>query len=828
MRRRTTQLTILFIVIYTLFFVVLALFFLAYTNNYFEGKIKRNRLQMAERTKTEINTRFDNDYEIFTEALQKYTNEELNANLSLVSDKFLYFGNLTETSITIADELYELPANSSLKTYFNEKISIYSLSLLFDDEDYEEEVLIVFRTDNRFAYTKAKSYFQTVIYDENYLITDKTGQIFLAETISSNLTNLDAYLDKSSNLVTSLNADEKGYQVIDTLDGEYLVSYLNIESAPDLFYLNLYPYQNFVKDRFIVYLVLLIGIIVSEVIFFLLSFAFSHLMTAAYRDFELSYFSFSYNVIPIIRINKSGKIIRKNNAFKKELRASRRVKTIEELIDIEMPDLLKLAPLKAWFLKEEANYSGAIVIPVKTTIFGYTLLLYPFYLSADDSLIETTIKETVEVPSLNQYKHDLDQLLTLKKAYAHSQAVAVLSISNLISFEMLRGGQFTASLINKVYQQFSDLLAKEIDVKLYLTFDNYFILLYRDSDLIDIKVDLRRIINALKKELKVFDYVVKVELKAGIYPFNYRTERASSLSIYDKAKKALTHKTIYEDVIIGVYDDQEEYTLRKLEQIRIDLEEGLKKEEFILHFQPQYHNEDANIIGFEALLRWNNPKYEKNSIEEFIEVAEESDAILRLGKLVIEKSFEALKKLSETNVTMSINISPNQLLQAGFVNYIETMIADYQIDANNLIFEITETTLIPSFSDIFEKIKLLQALGIKIHIDDFGKGNSSLLYIKELALDGLKIDKDFIADILTDKYSRAVVNMIISLAKNLEIDLVVEGVETKKQNEYLIKQGVTIIQGFLISKALPFEEAVKLLNEYNKGRPIKAKEVRKR
>ncbi|MDD4090474.1 MAG: hypothetical protein PHY22_02045, partial [Acholeplasmataceae bacterium] len=108
MRRRTTQLTILFIVIYTLFFVVLALFFLAYTNNYFEGKIKRNRLQMAERTKTEINTRFDNDYEIFTEALQKYTNEELNANLSLVSDKFLYFGNLTETSITIADELYEL------------------------------------------------------------------------------------------------------------------------------------------------------------------------------------------------------------------------------------------------------------------------------------------------------------------------------------------------------------------------------------------------------------------------------------------------------------------------------------------------------------------------------------------------------------------------------------------------------------------------------------------------------------------------------------------------------------------------------------------------
>jgi EAL domain-containing protein (putative c-di-GMP-specific phosphodiesterase class I) len=120
-----------------------------------------------------------------------------------------------------------------------------------------------------------------------------------------------------------------------------------------------------------------------------------------------------------------------------------------------------------------------------------------------------------------------------------------------------------------------------------------------------------------------------------------------------------------------------------------------------------------------------------------------------------------------------------------------------------------------NFSYVIEKLNLLRDKGFSIHLDDFGTGYSSMLYLKELPINTIKIDKEFIRHLATDKHSRAIVNKIVSLAKSLDLDIIAEGVEKDDQNQILIKMGCDIIQGYLISKGVSFEESIELINEYN-------------
>lgn len=140
-----------------------------------------------------------------------------------------------------------------------------------------------------------------------------------------------------------------------------------------------------------------------------------------------------------------------------------------------------------------------------------------------------------------------------------------------------------------------------------------------------------------------------------------------------------------------------------------------------------------------------------------------------------------------------------------------------------LKIEVTENVIISSFGGIIPKLIQLRDLGIHIQIDDFGTGQSSLLYLKELPIDGLKIDREFVKNLQRDRYSRAIVSMILALARNLDLDVVAEGVEDSAQFDYLTKRGVRFIQGYYISKPLRLSEAIQVLTEKNM---IKNKEVK--
>ncbi|MDR0832174.1 MAG: EAL domain-containing protein, partial [Bacillales bacterium] len=158
------------------------------------------------------------------------------------------------------------------------------------------------------------------------------------------------------------------------------------------------------------------------------------------------------------------------------------------------------------------------------------------------------------------------------------------------------------------------------------------------------------------------------------------------------------------------------------------------------------------------------------------------------------------------------NVSPAQLLQAGFLASFIKLYDEYDITPDAIAIEITETFLMSNFTETVARLKYLREKGVPIYLDDFGTGYSSLLYLNELPIDYIKIDREFVKDLSTSKSSRTIVSKLISLANELNIKVIAEGVETDFQAQFLLKNGCSLIQGWLVSKAVVRNEVLKLFD----------------
>nr|WP_243277941.1 ABC transporter substrate binding protein [Clostridium yunnanense] len=248
---------------------------------------------------------------------------------------------------------------------------------------------------------------------------------------------------------------------------------------------------------------------------------------------------------------------------------------------------------------------------------------------------------------------------------------------------------------------------------------------------------------------------------------------------------------------------------------------ALNKDEFVLHFQPKLSLKDSRIEGFEALIRWNSETLGFVSPFRFITLAEKTGIIIQIGKWVLEKSCEFITRihnLGYRDINISLNVSVVQLLQDDFLNMVEGVIAKSSVDSNFINLEITESILMESIDKNITKLNKLKEKSIKISLDDFGKGYSSLTYLKDMPFDTLKIDKVFIDELCsedTNKANESIVGVIIQLAHQMGLTVVAEGVETEEQYNYLINNKCDIVQGYYISKPVPEEQALELLKKYN-------------
>ncbi|NLE24915.1 MAG: EAL domain-containing protein, partial [Clostridiaceae bacterium] len=259
---------------------------------------------------------------------------------------------------------------------------------------------------------------------------------------------------------------------------------------------------------------------------------------------------------------------------------------------------------------------------------------------------------------------------------------------------------------------------------------------------------------------------------------------------------------------------------RLLERMLIEkhLRGAIENNELDVYYQPQVDAMTGIISGFEALLRWNNSELGFVSPLKFIGVAEETRLINPIGTWVLQKACTFLKKVHENeccDISIAVNISIFQLLQEDFADVVEDILASTGLDPGHLELEITESILMDSYKSISSSLDRLKKLGIKIALDDFGKGYSSLSYLKQLPIDTLKIDKCFIDSIQSDKDNADLTGMIVKLGQNMGLTVLAEGVEEQEQMNYLIKNGCHKIQGYLISRPLPANEILRFYKEWS-------------
>ncbi len=250
--------------------------------------------------------------------------------------------------------------------------------------------------------------------------------------------------------------------------------------------------------------------------------------------------------------------------------------------------------------------------------------------------------------------------------------------------------------------------------------------------------------------------------------------------------------------------------------IGIALREGLREKQFVVHYQPQV-NLQGLVTGVEALVRWNHPEEGLVMPAAFIPVAEDTGLILPLGMWVLEtacKQLVAWADSAETaSLSIAVNVSAYQFRHPNFVDMVMSAIRRTGVRPQRLKLELTESLLADRMEITIQKMGMLKDLGVTLSLDDFGVGYSSLSCLKRLPLDQLKIDKDFVADVLTDPNDAAISRAIIALAQSLSLQVVAEGVETREQRDFLASQGCDQFQGYLFAPALPLEALEALLRK---------------
>jgi len=247
-----------------------------------------------------------------------------------------------------------------------------------------------------------------------------------------------------------------------------------------------------------------------------------------------------------------------------------------------------------------------------------------------------------------------------------------------------------------------------------------------------------------------------------------------------------------------------------------NLRNALEKDEFELYYQPIVSLASNRLMGFEALIRWNHPTMGTVPAGKFISIAEDSGLIYPIGKWTLQRACEQMAKWQNQlpgslKVTISINISAKQLQSTDLIDEIRAVLSQTGIAPDSLILEVTESSIIQNMDLASQNTQRLKELGVQIHLDDFGVGYSSLNVLHRLPIDALKLDKSFIREVAKDPRSLDIVKSVLLLCKNLNIDVVAEGIETEFELNILKNMQCELGQGYFFSKPMHEEDASSLI-----------------
>jgi diguanylate cyclase (GGDEF)-like protein len=404
--------------------------------------------------------------------------------------------------------------------------------------------------------------------------------------------------------------------------------------------------------------------------------------------------------------------------------------------------------------------------------------------------------------------------LTRAKRKNEEIAIIFLDLDRFKNINDTLGHQTGDKLLQQVAKRLSSAVRSQ-DTVARFGGDEFTILLTGLNPKKEIKKLADKIFTALQDPIMIDDHELHVNISMGIaiYPLHGRTEdvllKNADIALYHAKDEGRNNYCIYDPGL----------TLKASERLQIEqeLRNGLTRGEFHIHYQPVLDLKNSKIVGAEALLRWQHPKRGLLMPGDFIEHAEESGLILPLGEWAITHVCEQLARWHEQGLPpfkVALNFSTLQFSHTESFQKLHASIQKHHLHSSQLEIEITESIAMQSLETTIPRLEQIKKMGVRVAIDDFGIGHSSLSYLKLLPIDTIKIDKSFVECCTSDKYDAAIIQAIIAMARSLDIRVVAEGVETKEQLRFLKKSRCQEVQGHYISHALPEQEFIKFMQEY--------------
>ncbi|HEY0633807.1 MAG TPA: EAL domain-containing protein [Gammaproteobacteria bacterium] len=351
-----------------------------------------------------------------------------------------------------------------------------------------------------------------------------------------------------------------------------------------------------------------------------------------------------------------------------------------------------------------------------------------------------------------------------------------------------------------------------IDTIARLGGDEFVIVLEHMTSIQDAGHVASRIINEMQAPIVIGQHTLSITISIGIgiHP----EDGDDVITMMKSAESAMYHAKEMGRNNYQFFTTEMNLRIEKQMRLETRLRHALDNGELSLHYQPQVDLASGRIKGVEALLRWTNPELGNVSPAQFIPIAEESGMIIAIGQWILRSTCEQLQRWESNGirgVRVAVNLSALQFRQADFVESLETLITEQGISPAQLELEITESTLMESADNTIDNLNRLRKRGFKIAIDDFGTGYSSLSYLKRFPIDRLKIDQSFVRDVDTDPDDAAIVSAIIAMARNLNLDVIAEGVEKTSHLTFLKALNCNEGQGFLYSSPLAPAEVETIL-----------------
>jgi diguanylate cyclase (GGDEF)-like protein len=400
----------------------------------------------------------------------------------------------------------------------------------------------------------------------------------------------------------------------------------------------------------------------------------------------------------------------------------------------------------------------------------------------------------------------------LNEALANEKDVAVLYL-NLERFHSVNDilGHATGDRLLKESAKKIQDCVKEEGIAVRHAGDEFIVFLFNVSTENCVKI-AKRIFSEFEKPFMVNNEEIVISLHIGLAYNSHCVKDIETMIRF--ANQALYQAKKQESQKIAIFNGE---SFEKMDR-RSYLEQGLKKaienNELYLHYQPLVDLKNKNIVGVEALLRWEHPIYGNITPFEFIPVAEETGLILPIGNWVMEEACKQAKRWHDMGhrIYVAVNVSLRQTWHKEFVETVRILLEKTQLEPQYLKIEITES-MMHNPTESKRILKELKQLGVSLSLDDFGTGYASLSMLGDLPFDFLKIDRSFIKDIPKNARSRAIVNTIIELGKSLNFVIIGEGLEDEKHLSYLKEHGCHIGQGYLFSKPIAPDKLENLLDQ---------------